>query len=350
MEKVHHGGLDYTELRSIGVDPALLIDFSTNINPFGPSPCAIDALRTLDLSPYPDRDALDLRAALAPLNHVPIDNVMVGNGTAELIWLAAHAFLKEGDTVVIIGPTFGEYERAAHAKGAKVIRLDALPPFFQLDIDELIAHIQKHRPRLVFLCNPNNPTGLHLTNADVSRIAQSCTDGFLILDEAYRSFVASTLFEAPLFANVLVLRAMTKDFALAGLRLGYALAAPHLLNAMRSIQPPWSVSSIAQSAGLASLGDMDHLYQTLALTRQSTLALRNALSGLGANVLPAPTHYLLINVDHAANWRQRMMAAGCLIRDCTSFGLPQYVRVGARSTPENQILIEAWSRLAQTCL
>jgi histidinol-phosphate aminotransferase len=344
VELETHGGLNYSELRSLGIDPAALIDFSTNVNPFGPSPRALTAIRGMDPSPYPDQGALDLSTALARANAVPLENVMVGNGAAELIWLAAHAFIKAGDAVMVIGPTFGEYERAARANGANVISFCAAPPSFQVDVDDLIVHIQKYLPRLVFLCNPNNPTSLYLADADVRRIATACTNGLLILDEAYRSFVAPSPFGLPPTANTLILRSMTKDFALAGLRLGYALGAAHLLSAMRAVQPSWSVSSTAQLAGLASLGDLDHLRHTLELTCQSAFALRATLSAAGAAVLPATTHYILIDVGDAASWRKQLMAVGCLVRDCSSFGLPQYVRVGARSSKENHQLVQAWLR------
>jgi histidinol-phosphate/aromatic aminotransferase/cobyric acid decarboxylase-like protein len=179
---------------------------------------------------------------------------------------------------------------------------------------------------------------------DVCRIAAACADGFLILDEAYRSFVAPSPFGPTPAANTLVLRSMTKDFALAGLRLGYALGAAHLLQAMRSIQPPWSVSGVAQAAGLASLGDLHYLYRTLELTRQSALSLRSALSSAGANVLPGATHYLLIDVGQAASWRKQLLTTGCLVRDCSSFGLISYMRVSTRSHDENQHLIKSWPK------
>lgn len=338
-----HGGFDLSELRRVGVDPASLIDFSVNVNPFGPPPGALAALRAFDPACYPDRDMLDLRGALAEVNGVTRDHIIVGNGTAELIWLIAHAFLSPGDCVLIIGPTFGEYERAARAAGAEVSEFRADPPTFQLGIDPLIAGIVALRPRLVFLCHPNNPTGLYLSDAEVRRIAEACAGGLLILDEAYRSFVAPSPFGPPPSANAMVLRSMTKDFALAGLRLGYAVGEPRRLSAMRAVQPPWSVNGAAQAAGLASLSALDHLRCTLELSRQSALALRAALAALGAHVVPAPTHFILAEVGDGAGWRRRLIAEGCLVRDCASFGLPQYVRVGPRRPAENQRLIQAWA-------
>jgi threonine-phosphate decarboxylase len=340
-----HGGLNYAELRSLGLDPASLIDFSVNINPFGPSPRVLDALRRFDPAHYPDRDVLDLRAALAEANGVSIDHVLVGNGTAELIWLVTHVCLRMDDPVLIVGPTFGEYHRAAQAVGAQVIEFRAAPPTFQLNMDELLAGIQSRRPRLVFLCNPNNPTGFHLSDTAVRQIASACADGLLILDEAYRSFVTLSPFGPPPTINTIILRSMTKDFALAGLRLGYALGEPGWLNAMCAIQPPWSVNGAAQAVGLAGLCDLDHLRHTLDLTRHSALALRTALSDLGACMLAAPTHFILAAVGDGAAWRRRLMFEGCLVRDCASFGLPQYIRVGTHRPQENERLVEAWTRL-----
>jgi threonine-phosphate decarboxylase len=340
-----HGGLNLSEMRSLGIDPASLIDFSVNVNPFGPSPRALAALRAFDPAHYPDRGVLQLREALADVNGLASDNVLVGNGTAELIWLVAHAFVLMDNPVLIVGSAFGEYERAARAAGADVTEIRAAPPTFQLSADHLIAEIASRRPRLVFLCNPNNPTGLHLSDADVRRIAEACADGLLILDEAYRSFVTLSPFGPPPTANTIVLRSMTKDFALAGLRLGYALGESQLLQAMRAFQPPWSVNGAAQAAGLAGLGDLDYLRHTLELTRQSAQALRIALSNLGARVLPAPTHFILIEVGDGAVWRRQLMAEACLVRDCASFGLPLCVRVGARRPEENQQLIQAWAKL-----
>lgn len=342
-----HGGFDYAELRRLGISPASLIDFSVNVNPFGPSPRAIAAFRQADPTSYPDRHCLDLRAVLAQANGVSIDSVLPGNGTAELIWLAAHAFLKPDDRTLIIGPTFGEYRRAACAVGANVIELQAAPPLFNLDVEEIVTRIQREQPRLVFLCNPNNPTGWYLATPDVLRIAAACAPGYLVLDEAYRSFVADSPFASPHTDNTLVLRSMTKDFALAGLRLGYALGTPGMITAMRSVQPAWSVSGPAQAAGLASLCDIDYLRQTLKATRESAQTLRDDLAGLGASVLPSATHYLLIHVGDAARCREKLMAEGCLVRDCASFGLPQHVRVGARTAVENQRLVDVWARIAR---
>ncbi|MBI3362483.1 MAG: histidinol-phosphate aminotransferase family protein [Chloroflexi bacterium] len=342
MSSEAHGGLNLAELRAAGLDPDSVLDFSVNVNPFGPSPLVSQALRDLDVASYPDREAIVLREALARANAVGVENLLVGNGTAELIWLAAHAFLRDGGPALIVGPTFGEYERAARAVGAEVTEVRAGPPDFCVDVDRLIAAIESTRPRLVFLCNPNNPTGARLTGGEVWRIAAACGESFLVLDEAYRSFVTLSPFGPPPRNNVIVMRSMTKDFALAGLRLGYALARPELVAALRAIQPPWSVNGPAQAAGLAALADLGHLRRTLQLTQEAARDLRMAMAAAGARVNESQTHFHLVEIGDGATWRAWLLRRGCLVRDCASFGLPQYVRVGTRRPGENEKLIQAW--------
>ena len=265
MNLESHGGFDFGELQSAGIHPNSLIDFSVNINPYGASPRALEALRSFDPTRYPDRHTLDLREALAHANEVTTNRILVGNGAAELIWLIAHALIRQGDTIVIAAPTFTDYERAARACAAHVIHFCASPPHFQVEVEALIDQIKTIQPRLVFLCNPNNPTGTYLSDSAIKRIAEASSEGVLILDESYRAFVTLSPFGKPPTDNTVVLRSMTKDFALAGLRLGYTIATPKRIAALRSYQPTWSVNGAAQTVGLAALNDIRYLRPTLGI-------------------------------------------------------------------------------------
>ena len=344
MSYEDHGGLDITELRRLGLDAERIIDFSVNINPYGPSPHVASSLANLNISSYPDRQAVDLTRLLAELNGVSVDNVLVGNGTAELIWLAAQAFLRDG-LAVIVSPTFGEYERAAVTVGAEVVHARTGPADFTVNINDLCTLINKSSPDVVFLCNPNNPTGTWISPPEVELVAAACGKGLLVLDEAYRSFVTQNPFGGIPDKNVIVLRSMTKDFALAGLRLGYVLADSQLVERIAAYKPPWSVSSIAQAAGTAVLSDLPYLEKTLAWLKSDAGELYRRMMNSGAKILKSSTHFYLVDVSpkQGGEVRRKLLSGGIQVRDCASFGLPQYIRIGARMPEHNSLLVEAWS-------
>jgi len=338
-----HGGLDSAALLALGISPAGVLDFSVNVNPFGACAGVYGSLRSLRVEDYPDRRASALHESLARLNGVTPTQVLAGNGTAELIWLAGFAWAKMA-RVAILAPTFGEYARAATAVGAQVHTLWAPAPAFQFDSAALCTQIADLRPDVTFLCNPNNPSGALLHDGEVRAVAQACGQGLLILDEAYRSFVTLQPFAPPPAENVLVRRSMTKDFALAGLRLGYALGSAERIAALRALQPPWSVNAAAQAAGLTALEDLEHLRRTLRQTRAAALDLRQGLVELGGRVIPSLTPYCLLDVSPqpASVLGAALLRRGVQVRDCASFGLPQHVRIGTRRPQENARLLEAW--------
>jgi histidinol-phosphate aminotransferase len=340
-----HGGLDLGELEALGLRPEQVLDFSANLNPLGPSPRGRDVLVDIDITAYPDRECLALRRALSAHLDAPLDGILVGNGSTELFHLLARAFLGPGDAALLFEPTFGEYEAAASLTGAQVLRLRAREEDgFRWDVDQAVREIETTRPRLVFLCNPNNPTGVYMEQAHVERIAAAVgEDGLLALDEAYGSFVegpwnSRNLLDRP---NVVLLRSMTKEFGLAGLRLGYALGPPSVLDSMRRQQPSWSVNAAAQAAGVASLEDQEHLDRAMDEVRRGKEHLLAGLEGLGLSVLPSAANFLLIRVGDAPEVRRQLLLRGLCVRDCTSFGLPQHVRVAVRTVPDCQRLVTA---------
>ncbi|NPV86469.1 MAG: histidinol-phosphate aminotransferase family protein [Anaerolineae bacterium] len=343
-----HGSLDWLELRRAGVDAAQVVDFSVNVNPFGPSPKVREAILAVDISAYPDRRALLLCEALAVHNGVGFENILTGNGTAELVWLVAQAFLRPGKRALIFGPTFGEYRRAAAAMGATVYEQNATPPDFEISLPVWMESIYQIQPDVVFLCNPNNPTGVCLPERQIRMLQGACPAHTLfVLDEAYRAFYHGELFAPPLEGNGVVLRSMTKDFALAGLRLGYAIAEESTLQALRRFQPPWSVNAVAQAAALAAVDDLNYYEDSLRKLRSVTHDFKNALMGKGAQVIPGEMHYFLIRMTHTSvpHFRKELLQRGINVRDCASFGLPQYIRLGTRLPAENQKLVDVWHLL-----
>jgi histidinol-phosphate aminotransferase len=343
-----HGGPDNAELERLGLAAGPLLDFSVSTNPLGPSPAALAAARQADLGRYPDRRALALRRALAARLGLTIEQIVVGNGSAELIWLLALAYLRDRDRVFVLEPTFGEYRAGAELLGAQVVEWRAAAEDgFALDLAASCAVLQQTRPRLAFVCNPNNPTGAWLTGAELEALLAAWPDGLLVVDEAYLELADRDSPALPLLESgrLVLLRSLTKDFGLPGLRLGYAVASPPVIQALGAVQPPWSVNAAAQAAGLAALDDQQHVAAGRQAAAEARAYLAPRLEALGYRCRPSVGNYWLVEVGDAAGLRRRLLERGILVRDCTSFGLPSYIRLAARPLDECQRLIETLEAL-----
>lgn len=343
IDPVEHGALDFAELERLGLHPDDVLDFSVNSNPFGPSPLVQEAIARTPLQRYPDRESLSLRRALGEKLGVGIEQILVGNGSAELIQLAASAFLRPADSALVLGPTFGEYARAVRLAGADVVTKN----LFATESTEILKQVfsvlsvANRSFQVIFLCNPNNPTGQCLPDGMLASWAAAHPETIFIVDEAYLPFVPGMPSALALnAANILVLRSMTKDHALAGLRLGYAVGPENLIAMLTSLCPPWNVNALAQAAGLAALQDEAHLAQTLAQLRHEKDLLVCGLHTLGYSPVPSQTHFFLLPVGDGAAFRRALLTHGILIRDCASFGLPQYVRIAPHRPAENLRLLE----------
>lgn len=340
-----HGGLDAAELRSLGLRPDEVLDFSANINPLGPSDRVRRAAAEANISAYPDRHSLALREALATRLGVGLDRLLVGNGAAEPIHLLARAGIRPGDRCLIFGPTFGEYQAAAEVAGAELhwTQADAARGF-RWDLDAGVRTIKRLRPRLVFLCNPNNPTGVYLASNDVLRIRDAIgRDGLLAVDDAFSPLADCPWDSASLLGggNVALLRSMTKAHALAGVRLGYLLAGPEVVSATRRLQPAWSVNSVAQAAGIAALDDADHVAAARKVISTAKAYLYRELEAMGIPAVPSAANFVLVRVGDARKVRGDLLRRRIAVRDCTSFGLPEYIRIATRLPEECALLIAA---------
>lgn len=349
---VAHGGPDHAELAAAGLRPDQVIDFSANVNPYGPPSGVRAAVRRVALERYPDRACHALRAALAARVGRPADWLLCGNGAAELIHLVARAVVRPGDPVLVATPTFGEYAHASALAGGCVTEVAwALPLGDGLDWRRLRAAIQASRPRLVWLCAPNNPTGDTLDSAAATDLlaTTAAVGGQLVIDEAYADLLLTgapsnltPLLTGPHGTHLLLLRSLTKGYALAGLRLGYLLARPATLAAPHRLQPSWTVNALAQAAGLAALAaDDTHLARDRARLTATKRWLVTALIRAGYPVVAGQTNWLLVYVGNAAAVRRRLLAQGLLVRDCASFGLPAHLRVAVRRPGECRRLVAA---------
>ena len=236
-----HGGIDCRELTQLGISPESVLDFSVSTNPFGPPPVMREALDGASITCYPDSESAELTHLLAKKFDLSLEQILVGNGSTELVRLVASAYLDTGDRVLIPQITYAEYEVASHIAGAEVIMQPVREETnFRLDIAETIDRLRRYQPRAIFLGNPNNPTGQYLSREEVKTVLSVFGDSLIVIDEAYIAFTEDLWSSTDLvkYGNLVILRSMTKDYALAGLRLGYAVAAEPIISVLKRVRPP----------------------------------------------------------------------------------------------------------------
>lgn len=347
LSEAVHGTVDHAELGARGIDSRTVIDFSASVNPFGPTPSALAALQKLSLHEYPDRDCAKLRHALANLLDTSPDCLLAGNGSGELLLWIGLAFLRPADKVLVIGPTYAEYARVAAIMGAEVVHCDAAAETgFAVPLDRIARSVREHQPRILFLCNPNNPTGQAVPVQVLEGWAKEFCETLVVVDEAYielagglSSLVGSSI------RNIAVLRSLTKAHGLAGLRLGYLVADPDVVRSLCHVRPPWTVSVAAQEAGRAAIEDAAYLRSTCQRLAEGKRQLFDALETLRLPPIPSAAAFFLVHVKGAANVRNALLEDRVLVRDCSSFGLPNHIRVSPRSLEDNRILVRALTRV-----
>lgn len=336
---VEHGG-------RLALGERALIDFSVCLNAFGPAPIVSRAIADVRFDEYPDPQSRTARRAASDRWQRPMAEIMFGAGAAELIQATCFAYLRPQDDVLVAAPAFGEYRRAAELCGASVQDLwmmDLVNP-----IQNLVDAIHRVRPRLVFLATPSNPLGHALTASEITHVADACraTDSLLVLDLAYDAFTASPIGVETLSHgdNVLQLRSITKEHAIAGVRAAFALSCPSIISAIERARVPWSASTFAQAAATAAMSHeaQTHVERTVSTLRSEAHRIAGAIRQRGITVRHASTHFMLIQCESARATRDELIQrAGILVRDCTSFGLPQWIRIAARTPDENNLLITA---------
>ena len=345
LKKGIHGGYDQDELEMLDIEPGEIVDFSVSTNPAGIPPGMLRQISVKDLSRYPDSSSTSLRREIARINGISEMNVLVSSGSTEIIRLAVTAYLGENDKVLLVEPTYGEYRLSCEIAGAEVNTFLSLEKDdFRLGIDALTDRIKTEKPKIIFLCNPNNPTGYYLKIDEFEEILSVASESLVILDEAYISFVEQPWVSTGYIDrnNLLVVRSMTKDYALAGLRLGYAVAGEEIFSVLSRICPPWNVNVIAQRAGIVALQSREYLEKSREIVfREKKYLIRN-LEKLGFVCVPSDANYFLVKVNSAAEFRKKLLVGKkILVRDCTSFGLPRYIRIAPRSHNQNRKLIAA---------
>lgn len=345
-----HGGIDRSALRAEGVALDGLLDFSSNRAPLGAAPGVADAVAGVTVEAYPDPRSGELAAALGAYHDIPAEQVVVGNGSTELIRLIAQLALGPGDVALSLAPSFGEYEVGSRLAGADVgeVRLERSATGFACNEPVLRAALARLRPRLCWLCSPNNPTGAALAPALIEALVDDHPATLFVLDEAYCDLLGQPQWNPALLAggNLVVLRSLTKAWGLAGLRLGYAILGVEQAAALRAAAPPWNVNACAQAGGLAALADPAHQRRSVEFMREERDRLVGELRDHGWQVEPSAAGFFLVHVGEASEARRALLAGGCVVRDCSSFGLPEHVRVSPRLAAQNRRLLTAFAALA----
>jgi threonine-phosphate decarboxylase len=354
---VHGGEVIEAALRS-GIKREDILDFSSSVNPLGTSKKALAAVEAAfgRVAAYPDSLSSELRGVIAEHYGIARDNIVVGNGSTELMYLFAECFLSVGDIVVMSAPTFGEYEGAVRKTGAD-IRFVKLDSEQRLDVNAFKCAMVG--AKMAFICNPNNPTSLLVSSQDLKCIldfalAQSI---LVFLDEDFLEFVEDYQQQSMIgyiekYANLFILRSFTKLFGLTGLRVGYGIANREIINVLVCAKIPWNVNCLAQAAAVVALNDVEHLQKTRRLISQEKEFLQRGLSSLkGFKVYAPDANFFFIDIREtgytAAELSQKLLMQGIMIRDCSNFtGLdPYYIRVAVKLHSENMKLLEALSKV-----
>ena len=359
LEPCVHGGEVWEAANRVGLRQEEIVDFSSSVNPLGPSKKALEVIKAnLGCIPsYPDSNSNELREAIAAnIKGVSKDNVIAGNGSTELIYLFVETFMKRGDVALVPAPTFGEYERAVRRIGEEPVYLKPNADF-QFSPDVFAGKLSG--AKIVFFCNPNNPTSVLASPEHVSEIVEKALEAnvFVFLDEDFLEFVDgyerfSLISKVRRYPNLFVLKSFTKIFGLTGLRVGYGIASEEIIGVLLNAKIPWNVNCLAQAAAIAALGDEEHLRKTRELIRGEKLFLAHALKRIGAfRVFPANANFIFVDIRQsgytAAELKEKMLREGVLIRDCSSFtGLDEYyIRVAVKTRRENSKLIESFEKI-----
>ncbi|MFB5067681.1 MAG: histidinol-phosphate transaminase [Candidatus Wallacebacter cryptica] len=324
-----------------------IIKLASNENPLGMGSKARSAiLENLDsVHVYPDGSAVGLRNKLAKQLAVEPEQIIVGNGSDELIKLTAETYLMPGDEVIICEPTFSQYRFAAALMGAKIVSVPL--DNYRYDLNAMAEQISEHT-KIIFVCNPNNPTGTIVDTTELERFLSGVPKQILVvIDEAYYEYVRSDVYPQTIdllqdYPNLLITRTFSKIHALAALRVGYGVADPSVINAMLKTKEPFNVNSLAQAAAAAALDDQDHLQRSIEVNELGKRYLYEQFAEMGLESIPTETNFVLVALESDADAVCRqLMARGVIIRSGASFGLPSCVRITIGTMEQNRRMMGA---------
>jgi histidinol-phosphate aminotransferase len=327
-----------------------LIRLSANENPLGPSPKALDAITTArkDINRYPDGAGKDLREKLARRLNLPPDHIILGNGSNEIFELAARTFLQGEEEVLLPYPTFAYYRIAVQAQGARVISVPLKD--FKINLSGIATKVSS-KTKLIFLSNPNNPTGTIFTRSEFDDfLARLPSQVVVVMDEAYGEYVTAP--DYPRSQDylqgerwIITTKTFSKFYGLAGLRIGYGMARKELIEQMEKVRQPFSVNLLAQMAAEAALEDEGHREDTTRVNTEGKQYLCGELARLGIPSVPSEANFILVHFGpHAPQVMEGLMQEGIVVRGMAGYGLEEYIRVTIGLPEENKGFIKALER------
>ena len=341
---VYEPGKPVEELaRDLGLREEDIIKLASNENPLGPSPKALEAMRkTLERSHfYPDGGGYELCGAVAERLGMARDNIVLGNGSNEIIEFIGHAFLRPGDEVVVARHSFAVYKLMAQLFGADTVEVP--DPEFTADLDAMLAAITP-KTRAVFIANPNNPTGTMVGQEAIDRFMTKVPDHVLIIfDEAYHEFLDDAPDVLPYIRqgrNVVVMRTFSKIMGLANLRIGYGITTPELAAVLQRTRQPFNANGIAQAGALAGLLDEEHMRKTRELTHEGLAYLEKEFAAMGLEYVPSAANFVLVKVGDGNAIFQAMLRKGIILRAMGSYGMPEWIRISVGTMDQNRRCIE----------
>ena len=328
----------------LGVHPDSIIKLASNENPLGPSPKAIEAMHAaLENAPlYPDGGSFYLREALATRLGFAPENIILGNGSNEVIEFLGHAFLHRGDDVITSEYAFIAYKLIATLFGACTI--EARSADYQQDLEAMLDAITP-KTRVIFIANPNNPTGALISQEKIDRFMSHLPENIIVVfDEAYFEFLddpPDTLQYVREDRNMVVLRTFSKIHGLAGLRIGYGIARSDVIAVLDKTRQPFNVNSIAHAGALAALADDAHQGETKRVVDEGRAYLREQFAAMKLHFVPGAANFIMVNVGDGAAVFQKLLAKKIIVRPLKAYQLPEWVRISVGTMEQNKQCIAA---------
>ncbi len=353
------GGRPISEVaREYGLDESKIVKLASNENPLGMPKSAQDAMLAAagDLGRYPDSNGFELKKVLSERLDVPADWITLGNGSNDILELAARAVAQLGDDIIFSRHAFAVYPLASQAVGARAIEV-APTASYGHDLPAMLKAVQSSgdKAKLVFVANPNNPTGSYLQPAEIESFLQAVpANVVVVLDEAYNEYLApeqryDAIAWVKRFPNMILSRSFSKAYGLAGLRIGYGVAQPALTDLLNRIRQPFNVNSLAQAAAIAAFQDSAFLQQGYEVNRAGYLQLTQAFTEMGLTYLPSAGNFVLVKVgeDDEAGVRVNLalLKRGIIVRPVGNYGLPKWLRISIGLPEENAAFINAFREI-----